>query len=313
MIKVSVIIPVYNVEKYIAKCLDSLVSQTLKDIEIIVVNDGSPDNSQSIIDKYVRKYENIKSYTKKNGGLSDARNFGIKYATGEYISFIDGDDYINMSMFEKMYNKAIDEDLDIVVCDSIEVYNQKKVYKKSNFHYSEDDVKNYIISPPMACTRIYKKYLFDNKKFTKNIYYEDLDFTPSLVLLTNKIGFIEDGLYYYVQRDDSIMRQKKYNEKLLDIFKVLNKNKELLYDKYKEEVEYLYITHLLRTATLRFLDYKEKDVLLEKLNKVVHETISDYKKNKYFQKSSFKLRLICNLAYNEHYFILSLLKKVFKV
>ena len=313
MTKVSVIVPVYNVEEYIAKCLDSLVKQTLKDIEIIVVNDGSPDNSQEIIDKYVKKYKNVKSYIKKNGGLSDARNYGLKYAKGKYIAFVDSDDYVDKTMMEKMYNTAIDNDLDIVVCDSIELKGNNQILKKSNLHYSDDVVKNYIISPPMAWSRMYKEEIFNKNEFTKGIYYEDLDFTPSLVNVTKKIGFIEEGLYYYVQRDDSIMRQKKYNPKLLDIFKVLNKNKELLYDDYKEEVEYLYITHLLRTATLRFLDYKEKDMLLEQLNKVVHEIIPNYKNNKYFQKSSFKLRVICNLAYKEHYFILTLLKKVFKV
>ena len=92
--KVSVIVPVYNVEKYIKKCLNSLVNQTLDEVEIVVVNDGSPDNSQKIIDEYTKKYKNIKSYVKKNGGLSDARNYGIKKATGKYISFVDSDDYI---------------------------------------------------------------------------------------------------------------------------------------------------------------------------------------------------------------------------
>ena len=107
MSKVSVIVPVYNVEKYLEKCLDSLVSQSLKDIEIIVVNDGSPDNSQDIIDKYVKKYENVFGYKKKNGGLSDARNYGLKKTTGDYIAFIDSDDYISLEMLEIMYNKAI--------------------------------------------------------------------------------------------------------------------------------------------------------------------------------------------------------------
>ena len=106
MIKVSVIVPVYNVEDYLARCLDSLVNQTLKEIEIIVVNDGSPDNSQKIIDKYAKKYLNIKAYKKENGGLSDARNYGIKKANGEYIAFIDSDDFVTTDMYEKMYQKA---------------------------------------------------------------------------------------------------------------------------------------------------------------------------------------------------------------
>ena len=123
MIKVSIIVPVYNVEKYLDKCLKSLVNQTLKDIEIIVVNDGTKDNSQKIVDKYVKKYPKlVKSYIKENGGLSSARNYGLKYVNGEFISFIDSDDWVRKDMFEKMYQKAKKEDLDIVICDSINVY-----------------------------------------------------------------------------------------------------------------------------------------------------------------------------------------------
>ena len=122
MVKVSVIVPVYNVYDYLGKCLDSLVNQTLKDIEIIVVNDGSPDNSEEIIDIYKKKYKCIKAYKKENGGLSDARNYGIKRAQGEYIAFIDSDDYVDTQMLEKMYQKAKKDNLDIVVCDVYNVY-----------------------------------------------------------------------------------------------------------------------------------------------------------------------------------------------
>lgn len=107
MVKVSIIVPVYNVEKYLKKCLNSLVNQTLDDIEIIVVNDESPDNSQRIIDEFEKKYPSkIKTITKKNGGQGSARNEGLKVATGEYIGYVDSDDYISNTMFEKMYNTA---------------------------------------------------------------------------------------------------------------------------------------------------------------------------------------------------------------
>ncbi len=310
MVKVSIIVPVYNVYDYLRKCLDSLVKQTLKDIEIIVVNDGSPDNSQEIIDEYVSKYKNVKSFIKKNGGLSDARNYGLKKAVGEYIAFVDSDDYVDKDMMKKMYNKAINDDLDIVVCDNIEVYDYKKVYINSNLHYSDNNVCNYIISPPMACVRLYNRELFDNVKFTKDIYYEDLNLTPSLAIMTNKIGFLEEGLYYYVQRSGSIMKQVKYNEKLLDIFKVLDHNRDILGEKYPDEIEYLYITHLLRTATLRFLDYDNREELLKMVNDEMKYNYPNYKKNKYYKKSSIKLKLICNLSYYKMYGILKLIKRV---
>src|SRR5699024_7335683 len=115
MIKVSIIVPVYGVEEWLSRCLDSLVNQTLNDIEIIVVNDGSPDNSQAIIDEYERKYPDmVKGYQKENGGLSDARNYGMKYATGEYIAFVDSDDYVDLTMYEKLYLKAKEDNADAV-------------------------------------------------------------------------------------------------------------------------------------------------------------------------------------------------------
>lgn len=309
--KISVIVPVYNVEKYIKKCLDSLVNQTLDGVEIIVVNDGSPDNSQKIIDEYTKKYKNVKSYIKENGGLSDARNYGIKKATGEYISFVDSDDYIRNDMLEIMYNYAIKEDLDVVVCDSINVYdNGSEILIKSNNNYSDNDVRNYIISPPMACTRLFKKTIFDKIQFKKNIYYEDLEMTPKVVNITDKIGFVSEGLYYYVQRDGSIMKQNVFNKKLLNIFDVLKSNKDLLEDKFPEEIEYMYITHLLRTASLRFLNYDNEKEYIYKIHNIMKEYFPKWKNNVYYKKSSFKLKLICILAYNKNILLLKLIKKV---
>ena len=141
MIKVTVIVPVYKTEEYLKKCLDSLVNQTLDNMEIIVVNDGSPDNSQKIIEEYKSLYPNIiKSFIKKNGGLSDARNFGLKYAKGEYIAFVDSDDYVSINMMQEMYNYASNNNKDIVVCDCVNFYQdgREKYYssKRETHHHS---------------------------------------------------------------------------------------------------------------------------------------------------------------------------------
>ena len=160
-----------------------------------------------------------------------------------------------------------------------------------------------------------KNQIFKNKKFEENIFYEDLNLTPSLVNEVFNIGFIDDGLYYYFQRTNSIMKQTNFNEKLLDIFKVLNNNYKLLYEKYPEEVEYLYITHLLRTATLRFLDY-DKSIIkkhLMKINNEIKTKFPKWRRNGYYKKSSFKLKLICILAYNRCYRILKLIKRITKI
>ena len=135
MTKVSVIVPVYNVEGYLEKCLESLVRQSLKDIEIIVVNDGATDNSLKIAKKYEEKYSNIlKVYSKRNGGLSDARNFGLKYAKGKYVAFVDSDDYVKNDMFLKLYNFAVKNDLDVVVSDTIIKTDSSEYVLKSNLN-----------------------------------------------------------------------------------------------------------------------------------------------------------------------------------
>lgn len=308
--KVSVIVPVYNVEKYLARCLDSLVNQTLEDIEIIIVNDGSTDNSENIIKQYLKKYSNIKYFRKANGGLSDARNHGLKYAKGDYVAFVDSDDYVDNTIYEKMYKIAKKNKLNIVVCDTIEVYGENnKIYKHSNFHYSDNNIKNYIISPPMACIRLFKREIFNKVEFTKKIYYEDLNLMPGLVNCTSKIGFIEEGLYYYVQRDNSIMKQRQYDERLLDIFTVL-KNNDFLKEKYQDELEYLYITHLLRSASLRFLNYDNRRDLLKKVNDTIRKKYPNYSKNIYYKKSSLKFKIVCYLSYHKYYKLLKIVKRI---
>ena len=136
MAKVSIIVPVYNVEKYIEKCLNSLVNQTLEDIEIILVNDGSTDKSQTIIEQYQKKYPDvIKAYSTKNGGAAKARNYALEHVTGEYIGFVDSDDYISEEMYEKLYNQAKKENADIVCCNYYRVKMEKKFNKMiSNDH-----------------------------------------------------------------------------------------------------------------------------------------------------------------------------------
>lgn len=312
MPKLSIIVPVYNTQQYLEKCLHSLVNQTLEDIEILVVNDGSTDNSEAIIEEFAKKYpDKLHVYKKENGGLSSSRNYGIDKSLGEYIGFVDSDDYVALDMYEKMYDKAKKCDLDIVVCDTVKVYddNEKEVMVHANLNYSYSFIKNYIISPPMAPSRIYKSGLFNRDvKFKEGTFYEDLHIVPTLVNFTDKIGFLEEGLYFYYQRSGSIMYQEKFNKNLLHIFSVLEYVGEQL-NQYKDEVEYLYITHLLRTASLRFLDHKEGVIQLKEIKKIMKEKFPNWRKNIYYKKSSWKLKLICLCAYHDMIGVLHLLKK----
>lgn len=311
--KVSVIVPVYNTQKYLRTCLDSLVHQTLKDIEIVVVDDGSTDGSTDIIREYSEKYpEIIKAFYNKNSGVSASRNFGISKATGKYIGFVDSDDYVKRELFLKLYNYATKNDVDIVLFDWIVKNGNMEYVASANLNYSTDPVKNYIIAPPMPWNRIVKRDILVECPYKDGIIYEDLEAIPSYILKTKKVDFLNYVGYYYVVRDTSIMNQKKFNKKFLDIFTALECNKKRLVNDYPMEVEYLYITHLLRSTSLRFVNSSEGKDYLNKIVSTMKENFPNWQDNIYYKKSSFKLRIVCKLAYHKHSLILKLLKKLFR-
>ncbi len=299
--KVSIIVPVYNVENYLEICLDSLVNQTLKEIEIIIVNDGSPDNSQKIIDKYAKKYpQKIKKFIKENGGLSDARNYGLQHATGDYIAFIDSDDYVDEDMFAKMYNKAIENNYDIVVCNLKYIYEDTNKIELVNSNIKEDienkeDIKKLLINIyPSACNKIYKKEIFANNfRFKKGILFEDVEFTCRLIPKINKLGVVKDYFLNYTQRTGTI--SKKANVKIFDYISNMNGiidyyKKNNYYDEYFEELEYCYVRYLYATFIKQAALLEKKDFI-----KAVNEAINNvkknfpnYRKNKYFLSNGLK-------------------------
>lgn len=269
MVKVSVIVPVYNVERYIRKCLESLVNQTLYDIEIIVVNDGSTDLSKNIIEEYTNQYSNVKYYKKENGGLSDARNYGMQYATGEYIAFLDADDYIDAKTYEIMYEKAKKENSDIVECNFYWVYGKRK---KKDIGEKYDGTNEMMEKARViAWNKLYKRELLEQTKieFPKGLQYEDVEFFYKLVPYVEKVSFVKEPLIYYVQRKESLSNSK--NEKTRDIFTVLEnvisfyKSKNL-YEKYKEELEYTYTRLLLCSSFKRITKIKKEKTRIELLN-----------------------------------------------
>lgn len=221
MVNVSIIVPVYNTAKYLNKCINSLLNQTLKDIEIILINDGSTDESESIIKKY--KDKRIKYISKKNEGRGKTRNLGIDTATGEYLSFIDSDDYIESNFCEVMYNKAIKDKCDIVICDYFEdINNELKEIKFASFKdanlMENPEIINYINLGP--CNKIYKKELFKDKnnRFVENLKYEDAPFVCRLLLSAKKIGKINKCLAHYVIHEKSETTTR--DERIFDILKI---------------------------------------------------------------------------------------------
>ena len=224
--KVSVIIPVYNVEAYLPKCLDSVINQTLKEIEIIVVNDGSKDKSLDIPLEYKAKDNRLKVIDKENGGLGEARNFGINQSTGEYISFVDSDDYISVNMLLEMHSKAINTDSDIVFCALNKVDERDEIIKtlrQSNFPEENislnEDFSFFGDFSCFACNKLFKSSLFKEKRF-KTMHFEDIDLIPKIVLESKKIAIINKPFYNYLERQGSI--SKNHTIQGLDLLKAVN-------------------------------------------------------------------------------------------
>lgn len=228
MKKVSVIVPVYNVEQYLEKCLNSLMNQTLEEIEVIVVNDGSKDNSQKIINQFSEKYpDKIKGFVKENGGLSDARNFGIDRASGQFIGFVDSDDYVTPTMFDEMYHLAQKHDAEMVICNLQKVDEYGKVTQKLTQipHLGEkiDLEKHFSVFSDLsyfACNKLFKKALFSEKRFKKGVHFEDIQLIPQLLLKCKTIAQTQRYHYQYLERSDSIT--KTHTERGLDILKAVN-------------------------------------------------------------------------------------------
>lgn len=225
--KVSVIVPVYNVENYLAKCLDSLVGQSLQDIEILIINDGSTDGSGLIIEEYSGKFPGkIKAFTKENGGLSDARNFGLDRTSGEYIGFVDSDDYVTETMFEEMLQLAEKHQAKMVICNIQKVDQNGKVTQKLTQMPNmpekielEDHFSVFSDLSYFACNKLFKKELFDHKRFKKGVHFEDIQLIPQLLLECRVLAQTQNFHYQYLERTDSIT--KTHTEKGLDILKAV--------------------------------------------------------------------------------------------
>lgn len=213
--KISIIVPIYNVEKYLSDCIDSLSAQTYPNIEIILVDDGSPDHCPQICDQYVKQDSRIKVIHKKNGGLSDARNVGLKAASGKYIMYVDSDDYIEIDACEQLL-KGMQEDVDFVVGAIKEIRKTEIVYQKhtnliSGKKYGAKEFvmksiqKNEWYAP--AVLNLYRRsFLLNNGLFFKvGFYFEDTEMLPRLYLAAKKIVYIDYSFYNYVIRENSIM------------------------------------------------------------------------------------------------------------
>lgn len=254
--KVSLIVPVYNSELYLKRCLDSLVNQSLDDLEIICVNDGSTDSSESILKKYSNKYKNIIVFKKENGGSGSARNFGIDYAKGEYIGFVDSDDILEIDAIEKMYLSAKKFDSDLVVCGMIRINEETGKILTTDMTNTRVDFLNISVNNldellfinPGPCNKLHKNSLLENFRFSTVPVVDDLMLMLQYIPYVKKISFIKEPLYHYKFRQDSSVNTVAYStyEKMKDLFIerkniYLSQNLDKNYINYLSKMAYIHI------------------------------------------------------------------------
>jgi glycosyltransferase involved in cell wall biosynthesis len=262
-LKVSIIVPVYKVEKYIVRCIESLVYQTYTNLEVILVDDGSPDSCGQICESYANKDNRIVVVHKPNGGLSDARNYGLSKATGEIIGFVDSDDYVDSKFVQALIEAMIQEKADIVECHSVNFLDgeepQSKHLKDRKVINSFDWLTESKLGDFMSCVvwnKLYRRELFKNVSFPVGRHYEDEATTYKVVYKSKKIVRLSSALYFYRQRSGSITRMKKtmkeINEQYLALFE-----KCLFFNQLKENViaDFAYsklLIYMISTYKVRF-------------------------------------------------------------
>ncbi|MEG2786972.1 MAG: glycosyltransferase [Romboutsia sp.] len=288
MSKVSLIVPVYNSEEYLKRCIDSLISQTLNDIEIIVINDGSTDCSEKIIKGYNDK--RIVYYKQENKGIGETRNKGINIAKGEYLAFVDSDDYIKNTFCEKMYSKAVKNNCDLIICDYYEVRNELKEIKFNDFNDTSlknnpSLINNINLGP---CNKIYNKKLFKNceNRFVINLKYEDAPFVCKILLEAKKIGKINECLTYYVihENSETTRRDKKIFD-ILKITEIIIKNISR-YDYMKEETINLVVMILTDyTIQQRYIDNNnDRNKFIDEAFLLMNKLDNKWRKCNYLKK-----------------------------
>jgi glycosyltransferase involved in cell wall biosynthesis len=245
---------VYNTERYLEKCLCSLLAQTLSDIEIIVINDGSPDNAQDIIDLYMSYYpDKIKTFQQENHGQGIARNLGLDYASGEYIGFVDSDDWVDADMYRQMYDTARETGSDIVICDITAVSgNNGATWTLPGYQGQRQNpisISEFILSSldqAYLWNKLYHRRLFNVMRFP-GIWYEDIAAVPVLISYAHHIHYLSAPLYFYIQRNDSVTAQMQSIKNIEVInaweFCLLKANKvyrdEVVYAIYRSIVDFL--------------------------------------------------------------------------
>lgn len=289
---ISIIIPAYNAASYIEDCINSVISQTKKELEIIIINDGSTDNTLEIVKKY--KDKRIKLFTTKNNGIGKTRNMGLKKAQGKYIFFLDSDDYIAKDAMENLYKKAIDLKADIVVGNMLRLKDDNSLTKDEiNFPEGNlDNNKTQIFEIPLGpCGKLFKKDIL-TVNFSEKYKYEDVPFTANAIKNSKKTIKCNDYIYYYRIHDNS--ETTSMDKRVFDILEILKQTNSFFNKSIYDELEYLNI-QLLSRYNLQQKNQKDKKLAKDFLNKSfahLNKYFPNWKKNKYLKKRNILKRII---------------------
>lgn len=294
MPEISVIVPVYKVEPYIHKCVDSILTQTFTDYELILVDDGSPDTCGNICDEYAQKDARIHVIHKENGGLSDARNAGMKIACGEYVIFIDSDDYIDADMLSYLYENLKKADADMATCGIYEVYADRieKQEEEPDFVCSGEEAFRCILRGHTIRGEIWNKLIkrscISDLEFPKGKLYEDIFYTVDMMQRIKKVAVGTKPKYYYLHRSDSITG-KAYRPKLFDIIDGYTKNYQVVkqaFPKLEEEAECLWIWSRFIVLDKMLLEENYRSIdRFEELVTFIKQHFRRIMKNPYFQRN----------------------------
>lgn len=296
-VKLSIIVPCYKVEEYLPRCLDSLVNQTLEEIEIICINDGSPDNSLNILKSYKEKYEDkIVIIDKKNEGVWRGRKDGIKIAKGEFIGFVDSDDYVALDYAKSLYKSAKENNSDIAVCgfdridlDTGKLFSREMCKKDSKLIDIEKNPEDLLELNGAPWNKIYKRELLQKQHDLQNVpkILDDMMFLLLLYINAKKVSFINKSLVYYMVRKDSIINSIK-QDKIDSTYKAMKEIREIYTNENKNMLEYIDVNAFLHLGvSLMFrLSYDKEadfDKLLKNNTKFLNTTFPLWRKSKYLK------------------------------
>lgn len=316
MPEISVIIPVYNVENYLEKCLDSVCNQSFRDIEIICVNDGSTDRSSDILMEYGQNDNRIKIIDQKNQGLGAARNNGLRHANAKYVYFLDSDDYLDITALEKLYSNVLSNNSDIVLFkfqtfdDNENVHNRSVEFKideifgdidYSNFTFTYSDVKKHVMNTAFsACLKIYKKDFldsFDDFYFPENLSFEDILFHVKVMLRASRISFVNESLYFYRSNPDSILNS---TANAYDIFENIDLVEDFLRENgYYHELENEFIFFKIAQILLYRISKQPEDYFNRAREEFLKMSIKDETKMKKYALNGYN-RVINSPTYSDY-------------